>query len=30
MERFLYRQLLAWKANEDRKPLLLQGARQVG
>ena len=30
MERFLYRQLLAWKSNEDRKPLLLQGARQVG
>jgi predicted AAA+ superfamily ATPase len=30
MERFLYQQLLAWKSNEDRKPLLLQGARQVG
>lgn len=30
MERFLYEQLLAWKASEDRKPLLLQGARQVG
>jgi predicted AAA+ superfamily ATPase len=30
MERFLYEQLLAWKSNEDRKPLLLQGARQVG
>ncbi len=30
MERFLYQQLLAWKSNEGRKPLLLQGARQVG
>ncbi|UCH95098.1 MAG: ATP-binding protein [Candidatus Aminicenantes bacterium] len=30
MERFLYDQLLAWKASGDRKPLLLQGARQVG
>ena len=30
MERFLYQQLLAWRSNEDRKPLLLQGARQVG
>ena len=30
MERHLYQQLLAWKARQDRKPLLLQGARQVG
>jgi hypothetical protein len=30
VERFLYQQLLAWKSSEDRKPLLLQGARQVG
>lgn len=30
MERFLYQQLLTWKSKEDRKPLLLQGARQVG
>lgn len=30
MERALYKQLLAWKSQADRKPLLLQGARQVG
>jgi predicted AAA+ superfamily ATPase len=30
VKRFLYRQLLAWKSSENRKPLLLQGARQVG
>lgn len=30
MERTLYKQLLAWKSRTDRKPLLLQGARQVG
>ncbi|HLP61253.1 MAG TPA: AAA family ATPase [Candidatus Deferrimicrobium sp.] len=30
MERILYKQLLAWKSQTDRKPLLLQGARQVG
>ena len=30
MERLAYRQLLAWKNNPDRKPLILQGARQVG
>lgn len=30
MERFLYKQLLAWKSQDRRKPLLLQGARQVG
>lgn len=30
MERFLYKHLLAWKSQESRKPLLLQGARQVG
>ena len=30
MERLLYKQLLAWKAQDNRKPLLLQGARQVG
>jgi len=30
MERFLYQQLLAWKSSDNRKPLLLQGARQVG
>lgn len=30
MERLLYKQLLEWKAQDNRKPLLLQGARQVG
>ncbi|MCP5052289.1 MAG: ATP-binding protein, partial [bacterium] len=30
MERFLYGRLLDWKTSENRKPLLLQGARQVG
>ncbi len=30
MKRFLYNNLLAWKADSRRKPLLLQGARQVG
>jgi len=30
MERILYKQLLAWKSQANRKPLLLQGARQVG
>ena len=30
MERLLYKDLLAWKASKDRKPLILNGARQVG
>ncbi len=30
MKRNLYTQLLAWKNDQKRKPLLLQGARQVG
>lgn len=30
MERAIYQQLLAWKNAEDRKPLILLGARQVG
>ncbi|MEZ4825341.1 MAG: AAA family ATPase [Bacteroidia bacterium] len=30
MRRTLYRQLLDWKKSDRRKPLLLQGARQVG
>jgi uncharacterized protein len=30
MKRTLYNSLLAWKISERRKPLLLQGARQVG
>jgi len=30
MKRQLYDQLLSWKFRTDRKPLLLQGARQTG
>ena len=30
MERDAYRKLLAWKQRTDRKPLVLNGARQVG
>ena len=30
MKRILYQQLLTWKSQANRKPLLLQGARQVG
>ncbi len=30
MERKIYQDLLRWKNSEDRKPLVLQGARQVG
>ena len=30
MERKIYKDLLAWKTKKDRKPLILQGARQVG
>ena len=30
MKRTLYQNLLEWKSNQRRKPLLLQGARQVG
>lgn len=30
MERKIYKGLLAWKNSTDRKPLILQGARQVG
>ena len=30
MERFLYKQLLQWKDSSERKPLILEGARQVG
>lgn len=30
MKRFLLEKLVAWKENPDRKPLILQGARQVG
>ena len=30
MERQVYREILEWKKNPDRKPLMLRGARQVG
>ncbi|MBR3365862.1 ATP-binding protein [Candidatus Saccharibacteria bacterium] len=30
MKRKLYDELVKWKINKDRKPLLIQGARQVG
>ena len=30
MKRLLYESLLAWKSDPDRKPLILEGARQVG
>lgn len=30
MERKIYRDLINWKNFEDRKPIVLQGARQVG
>ena len=30
MKRSLYQQLVDWKSGADRKPLLLQGGRQVG
>ena len=30
MRRQVYSQLLAWKNDKDRKPLILDGARQVG
>ena len=30
MKRTLYNDLIRWKSNNKRKPLLLQGARQVG
>ncbi len=30
MERKIYKDLLLWKQSEERKPLILQGARQVG
>lgn len=30
MERKIYKDLLSWKNSQDRKPLILQGARQVG
>ena len=30
MNRLLYADLIAWKNFPDRKPLILEGARQVG
>ena len=30
MKRFILQQLIEWKNREDRKPLILNGARQVG
>jgi len=30
MDRFVYQDLIGWKASDDRKPLMLEGARQVG
>ena len=30
MKRALYENLIEWKSSQKRKPLLLQGARQVG
>lgn len=30
MKRFLYEELIKWKNSQDRKPLILEGARQVG
>jgi len=30
MERFVFKELIAWKNSVNRKPLILQGARQVG
>lgn len=30
MERKIYQKLLEWKNSDLRKPLILQGARQVG
>ena len=30
MERFIYKELIAWKNSNERKPLILEGARQVG
>ena len=30
MKRMLYKELLEWKESADRKPLVLEGARQVG
>ena len=30
MQRFITEKLISWKNSNDRKPLILKGARQVG
>ena len=30
MERLAYQKLIGWKNSKDRKPLIINGARQVG
>ena len=30
MKRFIMNELIKWKNSEDRKPLIVRGARQVG
>ena len=30
MQRFITEKLISWKNSNDRKPLILRGARQVG
>ena len=30
MDRIAYQELLDWKKNQNRKPLIIKGARQVG
>ena len=30
MKRTIYKRMLDWKSSNDRKPLILRGARQVG
>ena len=30
MRRYIKKQLIEWKNRQDRKPLILKGARQVG
>jgi predicted AAA+ superfamily ATPase len=30
MERFIYKELIQWKNDISKKPLIIQGARQIG
>ena len=30
MERYIMKKLIKWRGSKDRKPLILEGARQVG